>query len=567
MRLSSLSGGTFALCLLALAAACSGGSDDDDEAAVPCTGNADCVPENPCTIGRCGLDGVCAFQAGPDGPAPSELEGDCKRATCRDGVPTYSNDNTDVFDDEEPCTDDTCVNGMPANPISEDGSSCDIGSGSGVCQQGTCRVLCVEGNAASQCNDDDMCTNDVCVPCEDDNCFGQGQCAHEPADGEGPTDNNDCTTDRCQAGEPVHEPAPVGTPCASGGGNVCNAAGDCVDCATGEDCADFEVSNCYVAVCNDGQCDEEPAPQGTIEAGADTVGDCHSPVCSGTGSMINQIDDEDVPDDLNPCTEDSCMDGYAQHLTATSGTSCGAGNQLCNVYGACCTPFVHDDASDVLAMRLNFQTQYSRITALASFDVTDGSTADLADLQGNPDQIVHDPVSGQVFYVTSSEMGLLADCGSTVLEAVALPAPDTATPLSVATALAWDSDVGRVLLASMGGSGTLYGYNPVDNSWGERGDLNNFDPLAASYFSSTSKLYMAGTYDWATTLYRFTPNGLLEDTVTLVDPLVGSTTTHVQIRESGSSLYYILYGHDGLNAFYSFAQVNPATGATTVLFP
>ncbi len=571
MRLSSLSGGTFALCLLTLAAACSGGSDDDDEPAMPCMANADCVPENPCTIGRCGLDGLCAFQAGPDGPAASELEGDCRRATCRDGVPTFTNDNTDVFDDEEPCTDDICVNGMPANPISDDGSSCEIGSGSGLCQQGTCLVLCVPGNAASQCDDDDICTEDVCLPCEDDNCFGQGQCAHEPADGEGPTDNNECTTDRCEAGEPVYEPAPVGTPCASGGGHVCNAGGDCVDCATGADCADFEVSNCYVAVCNDGQCEEEPAPQGTIDEDADTVGDCHSPVCSGTGSMINQIDDEDVPDDLNPCTDDLCTDGYAQHTYAETGTSCGAGNEICNLFAVCCTPFVHNDATDVLAMRLTYQAQFSRTSALASFDVTDGSTVDLAELQGNPEQIVHDPVSGQVFYMTTSEMGLLADCGSTVLEGVALPPPDTATPLSSPGALAWDGDVGRVLLASTGGigfgSGALYGFDPSDGSWGERGSLADFDAIAASFFSSTSKLYMADYFDWTTTLSRFSANGVFEGTVALVDPLVVPTTTHLQIRESGSSLYYILYGHDGLNAFYSFAQVNPATGATTVLFP
>ena len=73
---------------------------------------------------------------------------------------------------------------------------------------------------------------------------------------------------------------------------------------------------------------------------------------------------------------------------------------------------------------------------------------------------------------------------------------------------------------------------------------------------------------WTTTLSRFTPDGVAEDDVTLTPSLVDSSgTTHVHIREFGSSLYYILQGHDGFDSYYSFVQVDPSDGTTTIVYP
>jgi len=562
MRLTSLSGGTFAFCVLAIVVACGGGSDDDDDAPISCTGNADCVSENPCLIGRCGLDGICAFQPAPTGPAPNEQEGDCKRATCRDGQPMYTNDDSDVLDDDEPCTDDTCENGVPMNTLSEDGSSCDVGSGSGVCQQGTCIVLCTESNAASQCDDDDPCTADVCVPCDDEVCNGQGQCGHEAADGEGPDDGNECTTDLCEGGEPVHEPAPVSTACTDGG-NVCNAAGDCVECANDDDCADFPVRNCYVPVCDSGECVEALAEEGTIATGADVAGDCRSPVCGSSGSYTNEIDDEDVPDDENPCTVDSCMDGYAMHVPADTFTSCGDGGEVCSQNSECCTPVVLEDDGDLVALRVNYlQGDYF----LATFDTMTGASADVASLGISPEHIAHDPTTGHVFYQTGSAVGMLADCGDAELSGIVLPANDTTTPLNFPSAIAWDSGADRLFVVGESTGGVLYTYDPAALEWTEHGTLSSFYPIAAAYLASSDKLYMAAS-SWASSVRRYSATGTFEADVALTPTLVGTSINHVQIRGSGSSLYYIIQGYDGLNNFYSFAEVNPATGETNVIFP
>ncbi|HVJ22170.1 MAG TPA: hypothetical protein VM686_42485 [Polyangiaceae bacterium] len=559
MRLPSLSGGVLTVCLLSLAAACGGSDDDDDDAVITCTSNADCIAENPCTIGRCGINNVCAFEIGPDGAAANEKDGDCRRATCRNGQPTFTNDNSDVMDDEDPCTDDRCENGMPTNLVSEDGSSCEVGSGSGICQQGTCIVLCVEANAASQCDDDDPCTDDVCVPCDNpDDCFNQGQCAHEPGNGPGPDDGQDCTTDLCEDGEPVHEPAPAGTACTSGG-NVCNAAGDCVGCANDDDCAGFEVRNCYIAVCNSGECEEEVAPKGTIPDAADTVGDCKRPICSGTGSMTTEDDDEDVPAD-EPCVVESCVEGNPMYEASAPGDACD-GDGVCSDYAECCAPFVHDGATDVVALRRAYTDYFSFTSYLATFDTATGASVDIATLGVSPEQVIHDPISGQVYYLTYNGLGLFADCGDAALEGITLPTPDTTNPLNGASALAWDTSTEQILVASQN-NGVLYSYDPA-GTWSELGNLS-FYPTAGSYFSGTDKLYLTDS-SWATSMAQFTPAGVLEDTVSLSPALTNSWyTTHVQIREAGNLLYYIMYGYDlSLGHQYLFTSVDPATGDTS----
>ena len=42
---------------------------------------------------------------------------------------------------------------------------------------------------------------------------------------------------------------------------------------------------------------------------------------------------------------------------------------------------------------------------------------------------------------------------------------------------------------------------------------------------------------------------------------------HDQIRESGSSFFYILQGHDNVNPVYRFVEVDPTDGSNVVIFP
>jgi hypothetical protein len=167
-----------------------------------------------------------------------------------------------------------------------------------------------------------------------------------------------------------------------------------------------------------------------------------------------------------------------------------------------------------------------------------------------------------VFYLSGSSFGVLADCGDNALAGVVLPEPDTLTPLSNPAALAYDTESGEVLLASLGGVGTLYAYDPSDGSWTERGGLNNFDAIAGSYFSGDDKLYLASA-TWATSLSRFSATGVFEATVTPNPALTPNGSDHVQIRESGASLYYIQQSY----GYYSFSALVPATGAVTVIAP
>jgi hypothetical protein len=564
MRLSSLSGGALVFCLVALAVAC-GGDDDKDNAPLSCTGNADCISSNPCQVGTCGDNDLCTFEAASDGPAPLDVEGDCRRAYCTDGRPEYTPDDSDVADDDEACTDDYCDDGVPRHTVSANGSSCSVGNGSGVCTQGTCLILCVAANAASQCDDDDPCTEDLCVPCDAEACRGLGQCDHAPGNGAGPDDFNDCTIDYCEEGTPIHEPAPAATPCASGG-SVCNAAGDCVQCVADEDCAGMDVSTCYVPVCDNGLCDEELAPDGTVPETADTPGDCHRPICSGTGSVTTEVYDDDVPDDMNPCTVESCLDGNPVYESLDPGASCGDSGEICSNYAECCTPFVHDaEADTVVALRLAYTSVYTRTAQIAAFDVAGGSSVDLATVDDGVEQIIHDPVSGQVFYVTSFDFGVLADCNDTELTGITLT-PDTTTTLSNPTTVALDTSADEVLVGSWDSTGILYSYDPADPDWTELGDLNGFYAVAGSYFSGDDKLYLADS-SWPTTLARHTPGGVFEGAVSLSPALESTSILHTQIRESGSSLFYILYGHDSINPVYRFVAVDPTDGTSTPIFP
>src|SRR5688572_5111013 len=66
------------------------------------------------------------------------------------------------------------------------------------------------------------------------------------------------------------------------------------ECATAADCG-TTAEDCMVRVCTDGRCVEEPAPSGTL-AEADTVGDCRTVVCDGSGTRVVLYDDGDVFD-------------------------------------------------------------------------------------------------------------------------------------------------------------------------------------------------------------------------------------------------------------------------------
>ncbi|MFO0564045.1 MAG: hypothetical protein U0263_00205 [Polyangiaceae bacterium] len=49
---------------------------------------------------------------------------------------------------------------------------------------------------------------------------------------------------------------------------------------------------------------------------------------------MSKADDMDLPDDGDPCTFDSCTNGFPAFPKAPAGTPCGGGKK-CNANGAC----------------------------------------------------------------------------------------------------------------------------------------------------------------------------------------------------------------------------------------
>jgi hypothetical protein len=87
---------------------------------------------------------------------------------------------------------------------------------------------------------------------------------------------------------------------------------------------------CATSVCKDGVCEATPLPDGKAPASAQIPFDCKVFTCVG-GVVEQQNDDQDIPDDGEECTVDSCSGGTAVHTAKphTAGCSMGAHNGLC----------------------------------------------------------------------------------------------------------------------------------------------------------------------------------------------------------------------------------------------
>lgn len=103
-------------------------------------------------------------------------------------------------------------------------------------------------------------------------------------------------------------------------------------CMVPSDCPGKETE-CQTRTCAGGFCGIGFNPQGTAVT-SQSAGDCQRIVCDGQGSLAQQIDNTDIPDDSNPCTLDLCTAGSPSHLPAAFGTSCG-GVLTCDNAGKC----------------------------------------------------------------------------------------------------------------------------------------------------------------------------------------------------------------------------------------
>ena len=244
------------------------------------------------------------------------------------------------------CTSGTCVDGFCCDQACDAGpcDACSVAAGADV--NGVCKLLtgpaCNDGDACSQT---DTCQAGVCtgsgfVVCPQPAiCHAQGACdpatgtCSSPAQSDGAAcdDSSACSQlDTCQAGTPTHADAPAGTPCSAG---QCNGAGQCVGCNGPADCSGVD-DDCKTKTCVAEVCGFDYAPSGTIVSVGQQPGNCQTLECDGAGGIASVPNDNDQPDDGDPCTQDVCNGGVPSNPLEPAGTPCGGGD-LCTANGAC----------------------------------------------------------------------------------------------------------------------------------------------------------------------------------------------------------------------------------------
>ncbi len=129
--------------------------------------------------------------------------------------------------------------------------------------------------------------------------------------------------------------AAVAAACApqgGGGHHVTTTSIPPAGCTTAADCAGT-ATDCATPTCVSGVCGVGYAPFGTQIATGQVVGDCHSLVCNGSGSVVTVVDPTDVPNDGNECTANVCTAGAPSNPPLPVNSVCSAG--VCDPFGQC----------------------------------------------------------------------------------------------------------------------------------------------------------------------------------------------------------------------------------------
>jgi hypothetical protein len=320
-----------------------------DKTCAACNVANDCTGQETDCIHRTCAAGVCGTMTDTVGKVVTvQTAGDCKRQQCgANGAVVSANDDTDVPDDRNACTNDICSSGSPSHTTMPNGSNC---GGANHCEGGLCVGCSVAGDCpgtdttcrARTCSATGVCgfsfaAAQTALPdpttgdCKGLQCDGQGNTQVVNDNGDLPVDGNACTTDECTAGTPSHRPVQSGTNC--GGSLVCDGASSCVQCLSASTCPGTDT-DCHTRSCISGQCGITNAAANTLAA-VQTPRDCKKNVCSG-GVAVPVNDDLDLPVDSNPCTADVCTAGTPSNPNVQSGVSCGQ-NTICDGQGTCVT--------------------------------------------------------------------------------------------------------------------------------------------------------------------------------------------------------------------------------------
>ncbi len=307
-----------------------------------CKEPSDCPDDdNVCTEATC-LSGFCHAAAVPDGLALTNEAGDCKTARCEAGVLLVEDDPSDV-DDGDPCTADACaVGGATHTPTP--GEPCLVGEGHGICSEdGNCDIEC---SASTPCEE---------IVCQTVKCI-ENVCVYEDGDEvpEGTVDEPlDCMKPACVDGalgmieDPTDVPMDDGIECTA---ETCEAGvpshpPEPIDtpCGTGQVCdgagacvACTPTTACPLAngECAYQTCEANACVDQTVAAGMP----CHvttTNLCSAAGACVECLTTFDCTDPLPPCRVHTCsLAGACGQAFAMVGTPCGTNGHCC-MNGSC----------------------------------------------------------------------------------------------------------------------------------------------------------------------------------------------------------------------------------------
>jgi hypothetical protein len=130
-----------------------------------CPGSNDPCEQRGCKNNECTLTPV----NGPPVLDVMDDAGDCRQPFCTDGVLGEANDDGDAVEDDNECTIDSCLDGVPQLELASEGTACSRPGGAGRC---TAAGECVECLEVSDCADPNArCENNSCRTCDvDEDC-------------------------------------------------------------------------------------------------------------------------------------------------------------------------------------------------------------------------------------------------------------------------------------------------------------------------------------------------------------------------------------------------------------
>ncbi|NUO54929.1 MAG: hypothetical protein HOV80_39315 [Polyangiaceae bacterium] len=370
--------------LLDTPCASSGVVCDGAGSCVECNNPTQCANQGTvCQTATCGGSHTCGLTDLPNGtaaPPAAQTNGNCQILVCNAGALQTMNDDSDLPNDLDDCTLDSCNAGLPTHPNAPSGSPC--GNGGSCDGSGSCSVLGPNGSACvsgSQCTSgscaDGVCCNTDCTGfCR--SCLGSqtggttGTCG-DVLSGEDPAlecmaMNQVCDGDGAcwfDCGATPTPPA-LSCPAACTGGCAggtcfidCNAGGACdlmtiacpagfaceVQCAGSASCAGSTVVcpdyyGCNV-VCNSG-CNNLDVQCGTgacsLSCGNANNACQNTELYCGSNSCEASCSGSSFPTLVNPAT--ACL---AQSCALANGTPCMSGAQCASGYcptqdGVCC---------------------------------------------------------------------------------------------------------------------------------------------------------------------------------------------------------------------------------------